>query len=78
MPKRCCEDPTHLVFPLFFYVCRRLLSWLNPSDLWCDHVTMDRMTKYLDFIEKRATGELLTPAAVMDTEICQKPRRLQI
>ena len=29
----------------------------------CDHVTMERMTKYLDFIEKRATGELLTPAA---------------
>ena len=23
---------------------------------------MDRMTKYLDFIEKRATGELVTPA----------------
>jgi glutamate--cysteine ligase catalytic subunit len=23
---------------------------------------MDRMTKYLDFIEKRATGQLLTPA----------------
>jgi glutamate--cysteine ligase catalytic subunit len=23
---------------------------------------MDRMTMYLDFIEKRATGQLLTPA----------------
>lgn len=28
----------------------------------CDSVTMDRMTMYLDFIEKRATGQLLTPA----------------
>ena len=23
---------------------------------------MDRMTQYLDFIEKRATGQLMTPA----------------
>lgn len=29
----------------------------------CDYLTMERMTKYLDFIEKRATGKLLTPAS---------------
>ena len=28
----------------------------------CDSVTLKRVTEYLDFIEKRATGELLTPA----------------
>lgn len=28
----------------------------------CDSVTMERMTTYLDFIEKRATGKLVTPA----------------
>ena len=29
----------------------------------CDYLTMERMTKYLDFIEKRATGKLVTPAS---------------
>jgi len=30
---------------------------------------MDRMTKYLDFIEKRATGQLVTPAKWIRTFI---------
>lgn len=29
----------------------------------CDSVTMERMTRYLEFIEKRATGKLVTPAS---------------
>ena len=28
----------------------------------CDQMTLERMTTYLDFIEKRATGQLITPA----------------
>merc|ERR1712194_55346 len=29
----------------------------------CDSLTMERMTAYLDLIEKRASGKLVTPAA---------------
>ena len=28
----------------------------------CDHLTRERLTTYLEFIEKRASGELVTPA----------------
>jgi glutamate--cysteine ligase catalytic subunit len=31
----------------------------------CDSVTLARVSKYLDFIEKRATGKLITPATWM-------------
>ncbi len=31
----------------------------------CDSVTLKRLTTYLDFIEKRATGQLVTPATWM-------------
>lgn len=38
------------------------LIYAYLDHIQCDSVTMERMTKYLDFIEKRATGQLLTPA----------------
>lgn len=38
------------------------LVYAYLDHIQCDSVTMDRMTMYLDFIEKRATGQLLTPA----------------
>ena len=39
------------------------LIYAYLDHIQCDSVTLERMTKYLDFIEKRATGELLTPAS---------------
>lgn len=41
------------------------LVYAYLDHIQCDTVTMERMAKYLDFIEKRATGELLTPATWM-------------
>jgi len=38
------------------------LIYAYLDHIQCDSVTMERMTKYLDFIEKRATGQLVTPA----------------
>jgi len=38
------------------------LVYAYLDHIQCDSVTMDRMTTYLDFIEKRATGQLQTPA----------------
>ena len=38
------------------------LVYAYLDHIQCDSVTMSRMAKYLDFIEKRATGELVTPA----------------
>lgn len=38
------------------------LVYAYLDHIQCDSLTMDRMTKYLDFIEKRATGQLITPA----------------
>lgn len=38
------------------------LVYAYLDHIQCDSLTMDRMTKYLTFIEKRATGQLETPA----------------
>jgi len=38
------------------------LVYAYLDHIQCDSVSLDRMTQYLDFIEKRATGELITPA----------------
>jgi len=38
------------------------LVYAYLDHIQCDSVTMERMTKYLDFIEKRATGQVMTPA----------------
>jgi glutamate--cysteine ligase catalytic subunit len=40
-----------------------ILAYLDHIN--CDSVTMKRLTLYLDFIERRATGELVTPATWM-------------
>ena len=39
----------------------------------CDKITRRRLSEYLDFIEKRATGELLTPATWMRNFIRNHP-----
>ena len=39
----------------------------------CDQVTMKRLTTYLDFIEKRSKGELLTPATWMRSFVQSHP-----
>ncbi|KAL7539988.1 hypothetical protein ACHAXR_010656, partial [Thalassiosira sp. AJA248-18] len=38
------------------------LVYAYLDHIQCDSVAMERMTKYFDFIEKRATGQLVTPA----------------
>jgi len=38
------------------------LVYAYLDHIQCDSLTMERMTSYLDFIEKRATGQLITPA----------------
>jgi len=43
------------------------LVYAYLDHIQCDSVTMERMTKYLDFIEKRATGQLVTPATWIRT-----------
>ena len=39
----------------------------------CDSVTRNRLTMYLDFIERRATGELITPATWMRNFVRNHP-----
>jgi len=70
----CVFIGSHVMFPSMFILCRRLIQskdyfpglipliYAYLDHIQCDSVTLDRMTKYLDFIEKRATGELVTPA----------------
>jgi len=44
-------------FPGLIPLVNAYLEYIN-----CDSITLERITMYLDFIEKRATGELITPA----------------
>jgi len=39
----------------------------------CDHLTRERLTTYLEFIEKRASGELVTPATWMRNFVRNHP-----
>lgn len=39
----------------------------------CDKITRERLTTYLDFIEKRAVGELVTPATWMRNFVRSHP-----
>jgi len=39
------------------------LVYAYLDHIQCDSLTMERMTGYLTFIEKRATGQLITPAS---------------
>lgn len=40
----------------------------------CDKVTRERLDKYLDFLERRAKGELVTPATWMRTFVRNHPQ----
>jgi len=44
-------------FPGLIPLVRAYLDYISP-----DNFTMNRINRYLEFIEKRATGELITPA----------------
>lgn len=43
----------------------------------CDKVTLERLTTYLDFIERRARGELITPATWMRNYVRNHPEYKQ-
>jgi glutamate--cysteine ligase catalytic subunit len=47
-------------FPGLIPLVFAYLDYIN-----CDQTTLARVTEYLDFIQKRATGELITPATWM-------------
>jgi glutamate--cysteine ligase catalytic subunit len=55
-------------FPGLIPLLRAYLDHIN-----CDSVTLKRVGEYLDFIERRATGELVTPATWMRTYIRNHP-----
>lgn len=44
-------------FPGLIPLVKAYVDYIN-----CDPITLERITKYLDLIEKRAAGELVTPA----------------
>mmetsp|Transcript_6392 Transcript_6392/g.9142 ORF Transcript_6392/g.9142 Transcript_6392/m.9142 type:complete len:953 (-) Transcript_6392:1080-3938(-) len=48
-----------------------LLAYLDYIN--CDSITLERITMYLDFIEKRAKGELVTPATWMRNFVRSHP-----
>lgn len=55
-------------FPGLLPLVRAYLDHIN-----CDTVTLKRISTYLDFIERRATGELVTPAVWMRNFIRNHP-----
>ena len=55
-------------FPGLIPLVRAYLDHIN-----CDSVTMARISQYLDFIERRATGELVTPATWMRNFVRNHP-----
>ena len=55
-------------FPGLIPLVHAYLDYIN-----CDSVTRKRLTMYLDFIERRATGELVTPATWMRTYVRAHP-----
>lgn len=48
-----------------------ILAYLDHIN--CDAVTLERLTMYMDFIEQRATGELVTPATWMRNFVRNHP-----
>jgi len=48
-----------------------VLAYLDHIN--CDALTLERLTKYLKFIERRATGELVTPATWMRNFVRNHP-----
>jgi len=55
-------------FPGLIPLVRAYLDHIN-----CDSVTLAKLTQYLDFIERRATGELVTPATWMRNYVRSHP-----
>merc|ERR1711935_1314155 len=55
-------------FPGLIPLVRAYLDHIN-----CDDIAYDRISRYLDFIEKRGNGELVTPAAWMRDYIRKHP-----
>ena len=55
-------------FPGLIPLVRAYLDHIN-----CDSVTMKRISQYLDLIERRATGELITPATWMRNFVRNHP-----
>ena len=56
------SDHTIIAFMSDYFPGLIPLVYAYLDHIQCDSLTMERMEKYLDFIEKRATGKLLTPA----------------
>jgi len=55
-------------FPGLIPLVNAYLDYIN-----CDTITRARLTTYLDFIERRATGELVTPATWMRNYVRSHP-----
>ena len=55
-------------FPGLIPLVRAYLDHIN-----CDSVTRQRISKYLELIERRATGELVTPATWMRNFVRNHP-----
>jgi glutamate--cysteine ligase catalytic subunit len=55
-------------FPGLIPLVRAYLDYISP-----DSASLDKLSKYLDFIEKRATGELITPASWIRSYVRSHP-----
>jgi len=55
-------------FPGLIPLVNAYLDYIN-----CDTITRERLTTYLDFIERRAVGELITPATWMRNFVRSHP-----
>jgi glutamate--cysteine ligase catalytic subunit len=55
-------------FPGLIPLVNAYLDYIN-----CDTITRERLNTYLDFIEKRADGELVTPATWMRNYVRTHP-----
>merc|ERR1712161_141643 len=55
-------------FPGLIPLVRAHKDYIN-----CDDITNEKLTEYLDFIEKRATGDLITPASWMRKFVRKHP-----
>lgn len=55
-------------FPGLIPLCHTYLDFIG-----CDSVTRQRLTKYMDFIEMRAAGKILTPATWMRNFVLNHP-----
>jgi len=56
-------------FPGLIPLVRAYLDHIN-----CDDIAYDRISRYLDFIEKRATGDLMTPASWLRKFVRSHPK----